>query len=56
MKSIADKSSMGIQWNNWYCIISNLQLEHANPGSSESDLVGGKMKKAVIYTMIIQSQ
>ena len=27
----------------------------ANPGSSESDLVSGKMKEAVIYTIIIQA-
>ena len=29
---------------------------HANPGSSESDLVSGKMKKAVIYTIVIQAR
>ena len=35
--------------------ISNLQPGHANPGSSESDLVSGKMKEAVIYTIVIQA-
>ena len=31
---------------------SDLQPGHANPGSSESDLVSGKMKEAVIYTIV----
>ena len=32
---------------------ADLQSGHANPGSSESDLVSGKMKEAVIYTIVI---
>jgi len=38
-----------------YYDISDLQPEHANPGSSENDLVSDKMKEAVIYTIIAQS-
>ena len=29
--------------------VRGLQSEHANPGSSESDLVSGKMKEEVIF-------
>ena len=36
--------------------ISDLQPGHANPGSSESDLVSGKMKGAVICTIVIQAR
>ena len=32
---------------------SDFQSGHANSGSSESDLVSGKMKEAVIYTIVI---
>ena len=34
---------------------SDLQPGHANPGSSESDLMSGKMKEAVIDTIVIQA-
>ena len=37
-------------------IISDLQPGHANPGSSESDPVSGKMKEVVIDTIVIQVQ
>ena len=37
-----------------YSDISDLQSGHANSGSSESDLVSGKMKEAVIYTITVQ--
>ena len=43
------------QKNIWYSGISDLQPEHANPGSSESDLVSGKMKETVIYTIVLQA-
>ena len=46
-------SPNNIPGNIKYSDISDLQPGHANPGSSESDLVSGKMKKAVIYTIII---
>ena len=36
--------------------IPDLQPGHANLGSSESDLVSGKMKEAVICTIVIQGQ
>ena len=36
--------------------IPNLQPEHANSGSSESNLVSGKMKEAVICTIVIQER
>jgi len=39
-----------------YSDISNFQRGHANLGSSESDLVSGKMKEAIICTIIIQSR
>ena len=43
--------------NPWQYDISNLQPEHANPGSSESDLVSGKMKEeVVIYIIVIQTR
>ena len=35
---------------------ANLQSGHANPRSSESDLVSGKMKEAVIDTIVIQAR
>ena len=35
---------------------SDLQPGHANPGSSESDLVSGKMKETVICTIVIQAR
>jgi len=33
--------------------ISELQPGHANPGSSESDLMSDKMKETAIYTIIV---
>jgi len=36
--------------------ISGLQPGHANSGSSESDLVSGKMKEVVISTIVVQSR
>jgi len=33
---------------NRYSVILDLQPGHANPGSSDSDLVSGKMKETVI--------
>ena len=36
--------------------IPDLQPGHANPGSSESDLVSDKMKEAVIYTIVLQAR
>jgi len=36
--------------------ISNFQPGHANSGSSESDIVSGKMKEAIIGTIVIQAQ
>ena len=33
--------------------ILDLQLAHANSGSSESDLMSGKMKEGEIYTIIV---
>jgi len=53
MNNIGDESTRCIQWNIWYYDISDLQHGHANLGSSESDLVSDKMKKAVIYTIIV---
>ena len=44
-----------ISKNIWYTDILDLQPGHANPGSSESDLVSGKLKEAVIDTIVIQS-
>ena len=41
-----------ISENIWYSAISDLQPRYANSRSSESDLVSGKMKKIVIYTII----
>ena len=41
-----------ISRNIQYSDISGLQPGHANPMSSESDLVSGKMKEAVIDTTI----
>ena len=35
---------------------SALQPGHANPGSSESDLVSGKMKEVVIDTIVLQAR
>jgi len=55
MNSIGNESPMSILWNIWYYDISYLQPKHANPGSSESDLMSDKMKEALIYTIIIQS-
>ena len=45
-----------ISKNIWYSDISGLQPGHANPGSSESDLVSGKKKEAIICTRVIQTQ
>ena len=38
------------------CDTSDLQPGQANPGLSESDLVSGKMKEAVICTIVIQAR
>ena len=45
-----------ISKNIWYSDISNLQPGHANPGSSERELVSGKMKEAVICTIVIHAR
>ena len=37
----------------WY---ADLQSGHTNSGLSESDLVSGKMKEVVIYTIVIQAR
>jgi len=44
-----------ISKNIWYSDISDLQPGHANSGSSESDLVSGKMKETIIYTIVIHA-
>ena len=56
MDSIGDQSPMCIPWDIWCYDISELQPGHANAGSSESDLVSGKIRKAVTYTIRIQAQ
>ena len=48
VNNTGDESPICIPWNIMYYDISNLQPGHANPESLESDLVSGKMKKAVI--------
>ena len=53
MRGIDDDSSKCISRNIWYYDFSDLQPGHANLGSLESDLVSGKMKEAVIYTIIV---
>jgi len=45
-----------ISENIWYNDISDLQPGHANSGSSESDLVSGKMKEVIIYTIVIHAR
>ena len=55
MKSPDDESPMWLHGTHRYYGNSDLQSEHANPGSSESDLVSGKMKEAVIYTIVLQA-
>ena len=50
MNNKCDDSPNNIPKNIKYHDTSDLQPESANPGSSESDLVSGKMKEAVIYT------
>ena len=56
MNELDDESPMGTQWTICRYANSDLQPGHANPGSSESDLVSGKMKEAVIYTIVIQAR
>ena len=36
--------------------ISDLQPGYPNSGSSKIDLVSGKMKKTILYTIIVQSR
>ena len=56
MKGIGDESPKYIPRNIRYYDVSDLQHGHANSGSSESDLMSGKIKEAVIYTIIAQSR
>ena len=52
MNSPDEGSPMWLQGTLWSYGNSDLQPGRANPGSSESDLVSGKMKEAVIYAVI----
>jgi len=56
MNGLDDEFPMWIQKTLWQYDTSDLQLGHANPGSLESELVSGKMKEAVICTIVIQAQ
>jgi len=56
MNRIGDESPMCIQWNIWYYDISYHQRGHANLESSESDLMSGKIKEAVICTLVVHAQ
>ena len=49
MNNKGDESSNNTTEYNRYSVISDLQPGHANSGSSESDLVNGKMKEAILY-------
>ena len=53
MNGLDDESPMRIQYNICHYDIWDLQPGHANSGSSESDLVSGKIKEAIIYTIVI---
>ena len=53
MNNKGDGSSYNIAGYNRYSVISDLQSGHANIGSSESDLVSGKMKEVVTYNIIV---
>jgi len=53
MNNKGDESPNNIPENIKYSDISDLQLEHVNAKSSESDLVGDKIKEAVIYTILV---
>ena len=53
MNNKSDGSPNSIPGNTKNYDILGLQPGHANPGSSESDLVSGKMKEAVIYIIIV---
>ena len=56
MNDLDEESPRPLQGTLCYYGNSDLQPGHANPGSSESDLVSGKMKEAVIDTIIIQAR
>ena len=56
MNSLDEKSPMWLQGTIWWYGNSDLQPGYVNPGSSESDLVSGKMKEAVIDTIVIQAR
>ena len=53
MNNKGDRSPNNIPGNIKYHDVSDLQLRHANPTSSESDLVSDKIKKTVTYTIIV---
>ena len=53
MNRIRYESPICISWRVWYYGVSDLQPGHVNPGSLESGLVSEKMKKGVIYTIIV---
>ena len=53
MNNKDDESPNNISKNIKYHDTSNLQPRHAKSGSSENDLVSDKMKKEVIYTIIV---
>jgi len=56
MNNKGDGSPNNIPENIKYHDTSLLQPEHANLWSSEIDLVSGKMREVVIYTIVVQSQ
>ena len=56
MKGLDEESPMWLQDTLWSYGNSDLQPGHANPGSSESDLVSDKMKEAGIDTIVIQAR
>jgi len=56
MKGLDEESPMETQCTIWSNENSDLQPGHTNPGSSESELVSGKMKEAVIDTIVLQAR
>ena len=54
MNDLDEETPRPLQGTLCYYGNSDLQPGNANPGSSESDLVSGKMTEAVIYTTVVQ--
>ena len=53
MNNKSDRSPNNILGYDRYFVYFDLQLGHANSGSSESDLVSGKMKEAIYHILSI---